>query len=265
MVHSYPWSGRKCYGSGSSWERPHDGGGLLRDTRSSSEPERLGQALRDQPQDRRKWRKRDTPKISELSPALNEAFARRGGGLPAPYAAAARRLPVRQATPLVPAPLPAAPRHLTPARGRRRQARQAHVQGPATSTSPSRGGPALSAGGDPSKFASVELHEKVTTRGAGDFLFTTPSNTASAAPLIKEALERGEPVSAHAPRSTRLTKPKHQRPSRTDEPDPEGGNRSYYETHHQLRQHLADGVERLQLQPPAEVPQGPHTLKNLFQ
>jgi hypothetical protein len=70
-----------------------------------------------------------------------------------------------------------------------------------------------------SKFAFVELHEKVTTRVAGDFLhhlieavpykvhtvltdhgihFTTPSNTASAAPLIKEAMERGELFRAHA-------------------------------------------------------------------
>jgi hypothetical protein len=70
-----------------------------------------------------------------------------------------------------------------------------------------------------SKFAFVELHEKVTTGIAGDFLralikavpykvhtvltdhgihFTTPSNTASAAPLIKEAMERGEIFRAHA-------------------------------------------------------------------
>jgi hypothetical protein len=100
----------------------------------------------------------------------------------------------------------------------------------------------------------VELHQKVTTRVAGDFLraliravpykvhtvltdhgipFTTPGNTASAASLIKEALERGEPVWAHAFQYAcaqndidhRLTKPKHQRPARADEPDPEGGNR----------------------------------------
>src|SRR3712207_2996421 len=89
-----------------------------------------------------------------------------------------------------------------------------------------------------SKFAFVELHEKVTTRVAGDFLraliqavpyrvhtvltdhgihFTTPSNTASAAPLIKRALKRGELFRAHAFEYTcaqnnidhRLTKPWH--------------------------------------------------------
>ena len=70
-----------------------------------------------------------------------------------------------------------------------------------------------------SKFAFVELHEKATTRVAADFLaalikavpykihtvltdhglhFTKPSNSASAAPLIKRALQRGEPVWAHA-------------------------------------------------------------------
>ena len=79
-----------------------------------------------------------------------------------------------------------------------------------------------------SKFAYVELHEKVTTRIAGDFLraviravpykvhtvltdhgihFTTPSNKASAAPLIKRALKRGEtvwatPSSMPAPKMT---------------------------------------------------------------
>ena len=70
-----------------------------------------------------------------------------------------------------------------------------------------------------SKFAFVELHEKVVRRTAGDFLrrliaavpykvhtvltdngthFTTPGNTSSAAPDIKAALEAGEPVWAHA-------------------------------------------------------------------
>ena len=70
-----------------------------------------------------------------------------------------------------------------------------------------------------SKFAFVELHEKVTTGIAGDFLralikavpykvhtvltdhgihFTTPSNTASAVPLIKKAMKRGEIFRAHA-------------------------------------------------------------------
>ena len=127
-----------------------------------------------------------------------------------------------------------------------------------------------------SKFAYVELHEKVTTRVAGDFLraliravpykvhtvltdhgihFTTPSNTASAASLIKEALERGEPVWAHAFEYAcaqndidhRLTKPKHpwtngqvERMNRTLKEATV--QRYYYETHDQLRQHLADFV-----------------------
>jgi hypothetical protein len=89
-----------------------------------------------------------------------------------------------------------------------------------------------------SKFAFVELHEKVTRRTAADFLrrliaavpykvhtvltdngthFTTPGNTSSAAPDIKAALEAGEPVWAHAFECAcaqndidhRLTKPKH--------------------------------------------------------
>ena len=127
-----------------------------------------------------------------------------------------------------------------------------------------------------SKFAFVELHEKATTRVAADFLaalikavpyrvhtvltdhglhFTTPSNTASAAPLIKEALARGEPVWAHAFEYAcakndidhRLTKPKHpwtngqvERMNRTLK---EATVRRYsYESHAQLRQHLADFV-----------------------
>ena len=89
-----------------------------------------------------------------------------------------------------------------------------------------------------SKFAFVELHEKVARRTAGDFLrrliaavpykvhtvltdngthFTTPGNTSSAAPDIKAALDAGEPVWAHAFEFAcaqndidhRLTKPKH--------------------------------------------------------
>src|SRR3954463_16267985 len=90
------------------------------------------------------------------------------------------------------------------------------------------------------KFAFAELHEKATRRVAGDFLrhliaavpyrvhtvltdngthFTTPGNTASAAPLIKEAIARGETVWAHAFEYAcaqndvdhRLTKPRHPR------------------------------------------------------
>ena len=128
-----------------------------------------------------------------------------------------------------------------------------------------------------SKFAFCALHEKATTRIAADFLkalikavpykvhtvltdhglhFTTPSNTASAAPLIKEALARGEPVWAHPFEYAcatndidhRLTKPKHpwtngqvERMNRTLK---EATVRRYhYESHDQLRQHLADFVD----------------------
>jgi transposase InsO family protein len=127
-----------------------------------------------------------------------------------------------------------------------------------------------------SKFAFVELHQKVTTRVAGDFLrhliaavpyrvhtvltdhgihFTTPSNTASAAPLIKEAIERGEPVWAHAFEYAcaqndvdhRLTKPRHpwtngqvERMNRTIKDATV--KRYHYQSHVQLRQHLADFV-----------------------
>ena len=69
------------------------------------------------------------------------------------------------------------------------------------------------------KFAFVELHQKVTRRVAGDFLralikavpytihtvltdngthFTTPGNKGSAAPDIKAAMDAGEPFLAHA-------------------------------------------------------------------
>ena len=89
-----------------------------------------------------------------------------------------------------------------------------------------------------SKFAFVELHEKVARSTAADFLrrlvaavpykvhtvltdngthFTTPGNTSSAAPDIKAAIDAGEPVWAHAFEYAcaksdidhRLTKPKH--------------------------------------------------------
>ncbi len=127
-----------------------------------------------------------------------------------------------------------------------------------------------------SKFAVVELHQKVTTRVAGDFLrhliaavpykvhtvltdhgihFTTPSNKTSAAPLIKEAIERGETVWAHAFEYAcarndvdhRLTKPRHpwtngqvERMNRTIKDATV--KRYHYESHDQLRQHLADFV-----------------------
>lgn len=89
-----------------------------------------------------------------------------------------------------------------------------------------------------SKFAFAQLHERATTRIAADFLrallqaapcrvhtaltgngqhFTTPGNTASAAPLIREAMDRGEIFRAHSFELAcaqsriehRLTKPYH--------------------------------------------------------
>src|SRR5215212_9315639 len=128
-----------------------------------------------------------------------------------------------------------------------------------------------------SKFALAELHEKATRRIAGDFLrhliaavpdrvhtvltdngthFTTPGNTASAAPLIKEAIARGETVWAHAFEYAcaqndidhRLTKPRH--PWTNDQV--ERMNRTLKDTtvwryhddsHDQLRAHLSDFVQ----------------------
>jgi transposase InsO family protein len=127
-----------------------------------------------------------------------------------------------------------------------------------------------------SKFTFVELHQKATTRVAADFLkaliaavpykihtvltdngihFTTPGNKRSAAPDIKLALERGERFWAHAFEFAcatndidhRLTKPKHpwtngqvERMNRTLKEATV--RRYYYETHDQLRSHLADFV-----------------------
>jgi len=127
-----------------------------------------------------------------------------------------------------------------------------------------------------SKFAFVELHERVPQRVAGDFLqrliaavpyrvhtvltdngihFTTPGNTASAAPLIKEAMKRGELFRAHAFEYAcaqndvdhRLTKPRHpwtngqvERMNRTIKDATV--KRYHYKSHDQLRQHLSDFV-----------------------
>ena len=127
-----------------------------------------------------------------------------------------------------------------------------------------------------SKFAFVEVHEKVARRTAADFLrhliaaipykihtvltdngthFTTPGNTGSAAPDIRAALDAGELFWAHAFEYAcaennidhRLTKPKHpwtngqvERMNRTIKDATV--KRFYYETHDQLRTHLADFV-----------------------
>jgi transposase InsO family protein len=124
-----------------------------------------------------------------------------------------------------------------------------------------------------SKFAFAQLHERATTRVAGDFLrallqavpykvhtvltdngihFTTPGNSTSAAPLIREAMDRGELFRAHAFELAcaqnriehRLTKPHHpwtngqvERMNRTLK---EATVRRYhYGSHDELRSHLA--------------------------
>src|SRR5271167_4548383 len=128
-----------------------------------------------------------------------------------------------------------------------------------------------------SKFAFVELHEKVARRTAADFLrpliavvpykihtvltdngthFTTPGNTSSAAPDIKAAIDAGEPVWAHAFEYAcaqndidhRLTKPKHpwtngqvERMNRTIKDATV--KRYFYETHGELRTRLRDFVD----------------------
>jgi transposase InsO family protein len=127
-----------------------------------------------------------------------------------------------------------------------------------------------------SKFAFVEMHQKVARSTAADFLrrliaavpykihtvlsdngthFTTPGNTGSAAPDIRAAMDAGEPLWAHAFEYAcaqnhidhRLTKPKHpwtngqvERMNRTIKDATV--KRFYYETHEQLRTHLADFV-----------------------
>lgn len=128
-----------------------------------------------------------------------------------------------------------------------------------------------------SKFAFAELHERATRRIAHDFLlrlieavpykihtvltdngtqFTTPGNKASAAPTIKEAIARGELFRAHAFELAcatndidhRLTKPNHpwtngqvERMNRTLKEATV--RRYYYDSHDQLRAHLAAFVD----------------------
>ena len=126
------------------------------------------------------------------------------------------------------------------------------------------------------KFAFVELHEKATRRVAGDFLralikavpytihtvltdngthFTSPGNTCSAAAEIRRAMDQGEQFWAHAFEYVcaqndidhRLTKPRHpwtngqvERMNRTLKEATV--KRFHYDTHDQLRTHLADFV-----------------------
>jgi transposase InsO family protein len=127
-----------------------------------------------------------------------------------------------------------------------------------------------------SKFAFTELHEKATTAVSREFLlhliaavpykihtvltdnglhFTDPRGTSWTAADIKELIARKEPFRAHAFVYTcahadidhRLTKPKHpwtngqvERMNRTIKEATV--KRFYYETHDQLRSHLADFV-----------------------
>ena len=127
-----------------------------------------------------------------------------------------------------------------------------------------------------SKFAFVELHAKATTRVAADFLqalvqavpykvhtvltdngthFTDPRGETWSPAEIREMIKRKEPFRAHAFEYAcaiadidhRLTKPKHpwtngqvERMNRTIKEATV--KRFYYETHDQLRSHLADFV-----------------------
>jgi transposase InsO family protein len=127
-----------------------------------------------------------------------------------------------------------------------------------------------------SKFACVELHENSRTATSRDFLlrlieavpykihtvltdngiqFTTPGGGGSAVPLIKEAMANGERFRAHAFEYAcarndidhRTTKPRHpwtngqvERMNRTIKEATV--KRFYYETHDQLREHLANFV-----------------------
>ena len=127
-----------------------------------------------------------------------------------------------------------------------------------------------------SKFAYVELHESATTAVSREFLlrliaavpykihtvltdngiqFTTPGAGGSAVPLIKEAIANGELFWAHAFELAcarndidhRTTKVKHpwtngqvERMNRTIKDATV--RRFYYESHEQLRRHLADFI-----------------------
>jgi transposase InsO family protein len=214
---------------------------------------------------------------------------------PKAYFVAARRLPVRPAADrpasdaLVAASLPQAPRDLPAAAGRRRCVAQAQVQGLSAypigyfhidfaEVRTAQGKLYLIVAIDrTSKFASVELHEKVARQTAGDFLrrliaavplqgphgphrqrnpLHHARHTGSAAPDVKAALDAGEPVWAHAFEYAcaqndidhRLTKPKHpwtngqvERMNRTIKDATV--KRYFYDTHDQLRDPLRDFVD----------------------
>lgn len=124
-----------------------------------------------------------------------------------------------------------------------------------------------------SKYAFAQLHERATVRVAADFLrallqavpyrvhtvltdngqqFTTPGNEASAAPLLREAIDRGEIFRAHGFEFAcaqnriehRLTKPHH--PWTNGQVDRMNWTlkdatvrRYHYASHDELRRHLA--------------------------
>src|SRR5271154_7388645 len=246
-----------------------------------------------------KWRARNLrfrPADRTAGAQMDWPLSRRRGRrrcIPKAYFAAARRLPVRSAAhppasdPIVPSPVSATPRDLPAAAGRRRSLGQTQIQGLSDrlfsyrhrrEVRTAKGKLYLLVAIDrTSKFAFVEMHEKVTRRTAADFLrrlivavpykvhtvltdngthFTTPGNTSSAAPDIKAALDAGEPVWAHAFEYAcaqneidhRLTKPKHpwtngqvERMNRTIKDATV--KRYFYETHDQLRAHLQNFVD----------------------
>ena len=130
MVRSLRLGGRRRYGPGTAWERHNDRGGPSGDTAWSREPEGPRSPSRDQPEDGRQVEEAgldggcaDRPEGAQLDGAVAGA----GGDhrrLQASYATSARRPSLRAtghdsaADALVPAPMPAAAWHLTPA-GRR--------------------------------------------------------------------------------------------------------------------------------------------------
>ncbi|MGE0239913.1 MAG: IS481 family transposase [Parvibaculaceae bacterium] len=127
-----------------------------------------------------------------------------------------------------------------------------------------------------SKFAFVELHEKATTAASKEFLlrliaavpykihtvltdngpqFTTPGAGGSAVPLIREAIANGERFWANAFEYTCATNDIEHRTTKARHPWTNGQvermnrtikdatvKRFYYQSHDQLRSHLADFV-----------------------
>jgi transposase InsO family protein len=127
-----------------------------------------------------------------------------------------------------------------------------------------------------SKFAFVELHEKATTAVSREFLlrlieavpykihtvltdngiqFTTPGAGGSAVPFIKEAIANGERFRAHAFEHACATNDIEHRTTKAKHPWTNGQvermnrtikdatvKRFYYDSHDQLRRHLADFV-----------------------